>query len=84
MSQGINADPKALNAKGDMHALADDTLHYIRNGDGTYQIYAYRRDPEEVTDLAKGAHAALAPAFDAAVARALAAPVTGDSAGHRP
>lgn len=85
LSRGINADPKALNAKGDMHALADDTLHYIRNGDGTYQIYAYRRDPEETVDLAKGAHASLAPAFDAAVARALAAPVArATPAGRRP
>jgi len=84
LSRGINADPKALNAKGDMHALADDTLHYIRNGDGSYQIYAYRRDPEETTDLAKGAHAALAPAFDAAVSRALANPDHPPPAGHKP
>ncbi len=84
LSRGINSDPKALNAKGDMHALADDTLHYIRNGDGSYQIYAYRRDPEETVDLAKGAHASLAPAFDAAVARTLAAPGVASGSTHRP
>lgn len=84
LSRGINPDPSALNAKGDMHALADDTLHYIRNGDGSFQIYAYRRDPEETKDLSKGSHAALAPAFDAAVARALAMPGRASAARRQP
>lgn len=71
LSRGVNPDPKALNARGDMHAIADDSLHYIRNGDGTFEIYAYRRDPREEQNLAKGAHATLVPALDSAARRAL-------------
>ena len=71
LSKGVNADPKNLNAKGDMRALADDSLHYIRNGDGSFEMYAYRRDPREEVNLAKGPHAALKPAYEAAAQRAL-------------
>ncbi len=71
LSRGVNPDPKALNAQGDMRALADDSLHYIRNGDGSFEIYAYRRDPREEQNLAKGVHAALVPSLDSAAARAL-------------
>ncbi|MFP5354459.1 MAG: sulfatase, partial [Gemmatimonadota bacterium] len=74
LSRGVNPDPKALNAVGNMRALADDSLHYIRNGDGSVEIYAYRRDPREETNLAKGAHAALAPALDSVLHSAISAP----------
>lgn len=74
LSRGVNPDPKALNARGDMHALADDSLHYIRNGDGSFEIYAYRRDPREEQNLANGPHASLVPALDALAARALDKP----------
>jgi arylsulfatase A-like enzyme len=84
LSRGINAEPSALNAKGDMYALADDSLHFIRNGDGSYEIYAYRRDPREEVNLGKGPHAALTPAFDSFVTRMLAAPPAAASASRRP
>ncbi|MEO6444497.1 MAG: sulfatase-like hydrolase/transferase [Gemmatimonadaceae bacterium] len=71
LSRGVNADVSNLNAKGDMHALADDSLHYIRNGTGTHELYAYRRDPRETQELSTGAHAALVPSFEARVKAAL-------------
>lgn len=77
LSRGVNPDPKALNAAGNMRALADDSLHYIRNGDGSVEIYAYRRDPREEVNLAKGTHGALAAAIDSTLRHAVAAPVAG-------
>ena len=84
LSRGINLDAKALNASGNMQALADDTLHVIRNGNGSHEIYAYRRDPAETQDLAKGTHSALAPLYDEAVTRLLATPSVADRRAGRP
>jgi arylsulfatase A-like enzyme len=38
-------------ARGDMAALLTDSLHFIRNEDGSFELYAYRVDPEEAHDL---------------------------------
>ena len=40
-------------AKGDMASVTDDTHHYIRNGDGTEELYAIAVDPDERHDLSK-------------------------------
>ena len=84
LSKGVNADARNLNAKGDMRAIADDSLHYIRNGDGTYEIYAYRRDPREEQNLATGVHAALAPSFESRAAAALTSPIAAPPARKSP
>jgi hypothetical protein len=36
-----------------MAALVDDSLHYIRNGDGVEELYAYRVDSTETSNLAR-------------------------------
>ncbi|MDX1393724.1 MAG: sulfatase-like hydrolase/transferase [Gemmatimonadota bacterium] len=38
-------------SKGDMKSLVTDSLHYIRMGDGSTELYDHRRDPLEQTDL---------------------------------
>jgi arylsulfatase A-like enzyme len=38
--------------RGDMAALLTDSLHFIRNEDGTFELYAYRVDSAEAHDLA--------------------------------
>ncbi len=38
-------------AKGDMKSLIIGDIHYIRNGDGTEEIYDLRHDPAEQNDL---------------------------------
>ena len=40
-------------AKGDMSSLTDDHYHYIRNGDGSEELYAIGEDPDERHDLSK-------------------------------
>jgi len=48
-------------AKGDMKSLNMGELHYIRNGDGTEEVYDLRYDPAEHNDLIqtlRGAEAA--------------------------
>ena len=34
-------------ARGDMESVTDDAYHYIRNGDGTEELYSLRNDPDE-------------------------------------
>ena len=36
-----------------MRSLIDDTAHYIRNGDGIEQLYAWHGDPGEMRNLAR-------------------------------
>jgi arylsulfatase A-like enzyme len=52
VSKGINTAPDAPVSKGDMISFVDATHHYIRNGDGTEELYAYREDPDELHNLA--------------------------------
>ncbi|MFN2383448.1 MAG: sulfatase [Gemmatimonadota bacterium] len=40
-------------SKGHMRALVTERFHFIRNGDGSEELYDYRRDPWEQTDLAE-------------------------------
>lgn len=40
--------------RGDMRSAAGDSLHYIRNGDATEELYDFRRDPMEVSELTAG------------------------------
>ena len=37
--------------KGDMRSLITGDIHYIRNGDGTEEVYDFRNDPEEHNNL---------------------------------
>lgn len=71
LSRGVNADSTAPHARGSMRALTDDSLNYIRNGNGTFEIYAYRRDPAQEHDLARGPHGALRAVFEARADSAL-------------
>ena len=50
-------------AKGPMRSLVRDNLHYIRNGDGSEELYDYIADADERTNLVGGVDAAsvLAP-----------------------
>jgi arylsulfatase A-like enzyme len=48
-------------SKGDMKSLVTGEMHYIRNGDGTEEVYNIRADPEEQNNLIqtpRGAEAA--------------------------
>jgi arylsulfatase A-like enzyme len=45
-------------AKGDMGSVTDDAYHYIRNGDGSEELYAVAADPDERRDLAGQADSA--------------------------
>ena len=54
--------------RGDMAALLTDSLHFIRNEDGTFELYAYRTDRDELHDVAATpAGCTLAVAFDARI-----------------
>lgn len=56
--------------RGPMRSLIDAEWHYIRNGDGIEELYAYRRDPDEQRDLAKvSAHAGTLESMREALAR---------------
>lgn len=57
--------PTHRNAKGPMYAIADDSLHFIRSGDGRLEIFAYRRDTTEMHDLSNTSLRDLVPAFEA-------------------
>ncbi|MFN8666691.1 MAG: sulfatase [Gemmatimonadaceae bacterium] len=39
---------------GDLHAVVRDSLHYIRNGDGSEELYDLQRDAGEQRNLAPG------------------------------
>ena len=49
----VDANPWYPAAKGDMASLTDDRYHYIRNGDGSEELYDVAADPNERNDLAK-------------------------------
>ncbi len=73
VSAGINTEPSAPVSRGAMRALFDSTAHYIRNGDGVEELYAYREDPDERRDVARTDTARVA-ALRAAARQATAAP----------
>lgn len=51
VSAGINTAPHLPVTRGAMKAIVSDSLHYIRNGDGVEEAYAWRSDSAETTDL---------------------------------
>jgi arylsulfatase A-like enzyme len=65
-----------------MQSLVTHGIHYIRNGDGSEELYDFRSDPGEMTNLAGAPHARaslirLRAQVDAILAQTAAAP-----AGH--
>lgn len=53
VSAGVNTRPEDPVSRGPMISLIDDSTHYIRNGDGVEELYAWRRDPAEKSNLAE-------------------------------
>lgn len=72
VSAGVNTEPSAPVSRGAMRSLIDSTTHYIRNGDGVEELYAYRGDPGEARDFARSDSARLA-VLRAAAQRSLGA-----------
>jgi hypothetical protein len=52
VSQGLNTEPHLPVSRGPMRTVITDSLHYIRNGDGVEELYAWRSDPAEAHNLA--------------------------------
>jgi arylsulfatase A-like enzyme len=51
--QGRAGDPKAANAHTWLESILDQRYHYIRSGLGKEELYAWRTDSLELTDLAR-------------------------------
>jgi arylsulfatase A-like enzyme len=51
LTSASDAPRSAPIGKGDMKAVVLDSLHYIRNGDGSEEVYDVVRDPIERTNL---------------------------------
>jgi hypothetical protein len=49
----MDSNPWYPAAKGDMTSLTDTRHHYIRNGDGSEELYDIANDPDERHDLGK-------------------------------
>ncbi|MEO7964038.1 MAG: sulfatase, partial [Gemmatimonadaceae bacterium] len=62
--------PSHRNGKGSMYAITDDSLHFIRSGDGRLEIFDYRNDTEEAHDLSSTLRA-LVPRYEEAHSRIL-------------
>ncbi len=52
LGRGRNVDSTFPNARTWLQSALDDRYHYIRDGEGREQLFAYRTDPEEGADLA--------------------------------
>jgi arylsulfatase A-like enzyme len=52
LSKGINVDTTIPNSRGAMQSLLDEHLHYIHNGWGREELFAWRSDSLELTNLA--------------------------------
>lgn len=52
VTKAPNVDTTYPTAKGPMQALFDDSTHYIRNGDSSEELYRFRDDTSEATNLA--------------------------------
>ena len=61
VSRAPNVSNTYPTAKGPMQALFDDSTHYIRNGDGAEELYRYRDDAPETTNLAASSQVVSAP-----------------------
>ena len=51
LRQGINTPLQDANTAGDMHSLFEGSMHYIRNGDGSEELYDLAVDPGEEDNL---------------------------------
>ena len=61
LSKGINVEANHRNASGDMFSRIDGQFHYIRNGDGSEELYDYKEDAAEEHNLVRD------PAFHTAL-----------------
>ena len=52
VSKGIGIPDRYPNAKGDMQSLIADEMHYIKNGDGSEELYDLEKDPGEDHNIA--------------------------------
>ena len=52
LTKGINVDTLRPNSRGPMSSLLDEHWHYIRNGWGREELYAWPADTLELTNLA--------------------------------
>ena len=52
VTRAPNVDHTYPTSKGPMKALLDDSTHYIRNGDNTEELYRFRDDTSEASNLA--------------------------------
>ena len=53
VKQGINVAPWLPNSKGDMKSLVSGTYHYIKNGDGSEELYNFKEDQNETNNLSR-------------------------------
>jgi arylsulfatase A-like enzyme len=51
VSQGINTAEWLPISKGPMQSVVSDGMHYIRNGDGSEELYDFETDAAELNDL---------------------------------
>jgi len=51
LGRGINEGPLARNGQGDVVSRFDGRFQYIRNGDGTEELFDVLADPQQLTDL---------------------------------
>ena len=51
LTKGVNVTAQNRNAQGSMTARMDGRFHYIRNADGTEELYDYRTDPDELRNV---------------------------------
>jgi arylsulfatase A-like enzyme len=51
LNRGVNVVPEFGNSEGPMVCRLDQRFHYIRNGTGVEELYDYRDDPDELSDL---------------------------------
>jgi arylsulfatase A-like enzyme len=52
LTKGVNVSARDKNSQGAMTSRMDARFHYIRNPDGTEELYDYRADPDERRNIA--------------------------------
>jgi hypothetical protein len=52
LEQGIRVEPHWRNANGHLNSVIIDAGHYIRNSDGSEELFDLLADPAETTNLA--------------------------------
>jgi arylsulfatase A-like enzyme len=53
LSNVVRPDPGSPPSYGPMRSVFDQRFHYIRRGDGAEELFDYRADPAEVSDLSR-------------------------------